>query len=97
MIQAYLNQMPEKFTSPTIGNLFFSKKMVVDGKDFNVQVWDTAGQERFKSITPTTYKDADGVVFVCDLTEKNSLFGLRDWVKNVQEYAPKKIGSSIRN
>lgn len=56
------------------------------------QIWDTAGQERFKSMTPLCFKDADGVVLVCDLTDKSSLMGLREWLKTVRDHAPEKVG-----
>lgn len=38
MIQSYISQMPEKFTNPTVGSMFFSKQMVIDGKQHTVQV-----------------------------------------------------------
>ena len=57
------------------------------------QIWDTAGQERFKSMTPLCFKDADGVIMVCDLTDKSSLMGLRDWLKIIQDHAPEDVGT----
>jgi hypothetical protein len=29
---------------------------------------------------------------VCDLTDKGTLFGLRDWLKIIRDHAPEKIG-----
>ena len=46
MINSYISQTPEKFTNPTVGSMFFSKKLFVDGKEYNLQIWDTAGQEK---------------------------------------------------
>lgn len=87
--------MPEKYTNPTVGSMFFSKSLQVDGKQNNLQIWDTAGQERFKAMTPICFRDADGVIMVCDLTDKSTLFGLREWVKNIQDNAPEDVGLCI--
>ena len=95
MINSYISQTPEKFTNPTVGSMFFSKKLFVDGKEYNLQIWDTAGQERFKSMTPSFFRDAHGVLMVFDLTEKSTLIGLRDWSKMVKDHAPEKIAVCI--
>ena len=101
MIQSYITQMPEKFTNPTVGSMFFSKQLMVDGKESslqvptNYQIWDTAGQERFKSMTPMIFRDAQGVLLVCDLTDKGSLFGLRDWLQIIKENAPPTVSRLV--
>ena len=66
---------------------------MVDGKQYNLQIWDTAGQERFKAMTPLCFKDADGVIMVCDLTDRGSLMGLRDWLRMIQDNAPEDVGT----
>ena len=38
MIQSYISQMPEKFTNPTVGSMFFSKQMMIEGKQHSLQV-----------------------------------------------------------
>ncbi len=38
MIQSYLSQMPEKFTNPTVGSMFFSKTLNIEGKVYSLQV-----------------------------------------------------------
>lgn len=39
-------------------------------------------------MTPMFFRDAQGVLLVCDLTDKGSLFGLRDWLKIIKDHAP---------
>lgn len=91
MLHSFLNQSPRQASNPTIGIAFFSRSFEVMDKKYALQVWDTAGQERYRCITPLYYRDADGVLLVCDLTEKNSLFGLQDIIKFMKEYAPPQI------
>ena len=87
--------MPEKYTNPTVGSMFFAKSIMVDGKQHNLQIWDTAGQERFKAMTPLCFKDADGVIMVCDLTDKSTLMGLREWHRTIEDNAPEEVGICI--
>ena len=92
MIQSYLHQLPEKYTNPTVGSMFFQKTISIDGKSHSLQIWDTAGQERFKAMTPMSFKDADGVIMVFDVTDRGSLMGLRDWLTLIKENAPEEVG-----
>ena len=93
MISSYISNTPEKFTNPTVGSMFFSKTLKVGSKLHSLQIWDTAGQERFKSMTQMHFQDAQGVLLVFDLTEKSTLFGLRDWIKMVKDRAPENTRS----
>ena len=56
----------------TIGVDFKTKPMILDGKQYKVQVWDTAGQERFRTITPAYYRNASGVQIIFDVTNRKS-------------------------
>lgn len=48
-------------------------------------------------MTPLTFKDADGILLVCDLTDKSSLMGLKDWVKTIKDHAAEDIGIGLNN
>ena len=56
-------------------------------KDFQVklQIWDTAGQERFHSITNNFFHNADGILFVYDITNEKSFEGVKNWIKEAEE------------
>lgn len=66
---------------PTIQASFQTKK----DKDLAVELelWDSAGRERFAAIAPMKYRQAAGVFFVFDLTEKRSFDALGRYVKAV--------------
>lgn len=51
-------------------------------------MWDTAGQERFRSIAPMYFRDANGVILVCDITDYESFQGLSEWVKELSKHGP---------
>lgn len=55
---------------------------------FTVQ--DTAGQERFRTLTPSYYRGAQGVILVYDVSSKESFEGLEVWLNELDTYATKK-------
>jgi len=68
-------------TKSTIGSDFLSKDVTVDGKPATLQIWDTAGQERYQGLGTSFYRGADGVIFVFDVTRKNTFEELAQWKK----------------
>ena len=54
-------------------------------KNCEIQLWDTAGQERFRSITKTYYTSSHGLVFIYDLTKRETFDNLDEWIKNAKE------------
>ncbi|XP_065712126.1 ras-related protein Rab-18-B-like [Patagioenas fasciata] len=74
---------------PTVGIDFKVKKMVVDGHAVQLAIWDTAGQERFRTLTPSYYRGAQGVVLVYDVTRKETFTGLEGWLKELDTYITK--------
>lgn len=64
----------------TVGIDFFTKEEIFDGKKVRIKIWDTAGQERFKSLTQAFSRNADGIILVFDVTNKESFFNLKFWL-----------------
>ncbi|KAJ9468324.1 GTP-binding protein yptV3 [Diplonema papillatum] len=71
---------------PTIGVDFRVKHMNVDGKTVKLMVWDTAGSERFRTLTSSYYRGAHGVIFVYDVTDRNSFERLSMWQEEVEAH-----------
>jgi small GTP-binding protein len=77
----------EEDQSPTIGVDFKLKYLDLDGKRLKLTVWDTAGQERFRTLTSSYYRGAQGVVFVYDLTRRETFENLAEiWAREVDMY-----------
>jgi len=70
----------------TIGVNFFTKPYDYKGYKIKIQLWDTAGQERFHSITSNYFHGANGILFIYDITNKNSFEGVKDWIKESENY-----------
>ena len=68
----------------TIGVEYRDKYITKDNYDIRLQLWDTAGQERFNSITKNIYRGANGVLFVYDITSRQSFNSVKKWIKDTQ-------------
>ena len=74
---------PEEHIS-TIGVEYKEKFIKKDDFNIKLQVWDTAGQERFRSITKSIYRNTNGVLFVYDITNKESFVNVKNWIKDTE-------------
>ncbi len=70
----------------TIGVDFRHTEMTINSKIYNVQIWDTAGQDRFKSITRSFYNQADGVIIVYDITNRETFNQVTIWMNDIVRY-----------
>ncbi|XP_044300594.1 ras-related protein Rab-18-B-like [Varanus komodoensis] len=81
----------EPYLNPTIGVDFKVKKMVIGDLPLQLAIWDTAGQERFRTLTPSYYRGAQGVILVYDVTRRDSFLGLDSWLQELEMYTRKNV------
>ncbi|KAE8595915.1 hypothetical protein XENTR_v10015912 [Xenopus tropicalis] len=76
----------------TIGVDFKVKTISVDGNKAKLAIWDTAGQERFRTLTPSYYRGAQGVILgnicvaVYDVTRRDTFTRLDNWLNELETY-----------
>ena len=75
----------EQSIMTTTISTYVEKKMEMGNKKYNLEIWDTAGQEKFHSLTKLFIKESRIVLFVYDITDKNSFTEIKSWVKIVKE------------
>ena len=75
------NFFPESHLA-TIGVEFKTKEIEFQDYKISLQIWDTAGQERFRSITKSFFRSTNGIIFMYDITDKNTFKNVKDWVKD---------------
>jgi len=71
----------------TIGVDFRVKSLTVDGNKAKLAIWDTAGQERFRTLTPSYYRGAQGVILVYDVSNRESFSKLENWLNELDTFA----------
>ena len=70
----------------TVGASYFQKFIEIDGKSISVDIWDTAGQEKYRSMGKMFYKEAHIVLFIYDITDKQSFnIAEYDWINRIKE------------
>ncbi|XP_051989869.1 ras-related protein Rab-18-B-like [Xyrauchen texanus] len=72
--------------SATIGVDFKVKTIAIDGNRAKLAIWDTAGQERFRTLTPSYYRGAQGVILVYDVTKRDTFTKLENWLNELETY-----------
>ncbi|XP_029955745.1 ras-related protein Rab-18a isoform X1 [Salarias fasciatus] len=65
---------------------FKVKTITVDGNKAKLAIWDTAGQERFRTLTPSYYRGAQGVILVYDVTRRETFTKLDNWLNELETY-----------
>ena len=88
IFKRYYNKEFKESKNATIGVEFQSKEFKYNGKKYSIQIFDTAGQERFRSLTESYFHLGDGAFVVFDLTNKNSLISISQWMKDIKEKKP---------
>ena len=94
----YLRYFNNKFnvnTMVTVGVDFKTKFFKFDEKEIKINFVDTAGQEKYRAISKNYLKGTDGVIFVFDLTKKETFQLIADWMQFMKEHNKKNIGKIL--
>ncbi len=77
-----LDKFDDKYIA-TIGSKVTKKELEIENNGESIyltlMVWDVLGQKGFKGIQVATFKGADGVIFVCDFTRKETFDSLEEY------------------
>jgi Ras-related protein Rab-11A len=82
-------------SKPTIGVDFALKTIKYGPHLIRIQLWDTAGQERYKTFTSTYFKDAHGVIFVYDISNKETFENITKWINNAKQHLDLKVTAML--
>ena len=75
-----------KFDSnlPTVGVDVRYKYITYKNKKIRLDIWDTAGQERFRGIAKNYFRGANGIIFVCDISKRETFNKLKFWMNDAK-------------
>jgi len=87
LLYQYLEKRFNPEVESTIGSNFFVKylKMPRIKNYIILQIWDLAGQAHFEWVRRAFYKGAKGIVYVYDLSRRNTFDNLKIWKEEVEE------------
>jgi Ras-related protein Rab-6A len=69
----------------TIGLDFHSKNVTINGNNIRLLLYDTAGQEKFKSLIPMYIRDANIILVVYDITNRDTFTHTEHWVNETKD------------
>jgi len=64
---------------------YMQKVIINNGKEYKVNLWDTIGQEKYRSLTKIFMKDSKIVIFVYDITSRESFESLKFWKQTIDD------------
>ncbi|MEJ2250213.1 MAG: GTP-binding protein [Candidatus Lokiarchaeota archaeon] len=94
LIRRYATGKFSKSVLSTIGVDFETKRLEINGEPILLNIWDFAGEEKFRVLFPSYVSGASGSLMLYDITSKQSLEDLNDWV-NVINSAPNRPKTNI--
>ena len=66
------------------------KTLKIENKNiYQLKLCDTAGQERYRSIPRKYYRNADGILLLYDVEDKESFEHIEEWMQDIKEYLGK--------
>ena len=84
----YIDNKYDDEGCPTLGVDVRYKYVTLEDKKIRVDIWDTAGQERFKNITKNYFREANGIILVFDVTNKETFDVLKTWLITAKDNVP---------
>ena len=68
-------------SKPTNCASLLQKNIIINNLNYKINLWDTMGQEAYKGISKLFFRDSQIVIFVYDITSKDSFNNLEEWIK----------------
>ena len=69
----------------TVTASYAMKKIRCKKQDYILNIWDTTGQEKLRQLTKIFYTNSKIVIFVYDITNKESFTDLNYWINDIKE------------
>jgi len=86
IIRRYVSNSYQENTTTTVGIACAFKDITLDNNQvISLKLIDTAGQEQFRSISKAYFKNADAVLFVFDVSKKDTFDSITYWIKEFNE------------
>ena len=79
ILHRYINNTFNENNQATIMPDFSFKIVKMHGANFRIQFWDLPGTDRNPIMTSVFCKDANGVIFCCDIKDINSRQNIVNW------------------
>ena len=72
ILNRFVNETFEENYQATIGLDFQSKNVIIHDQDVRLILYDTAGQEKFRSLIPMYIREAQIILLIYDISDRES-------------------------
>ena len=91
ILNRFINETFDEKYQATIGLDFQSKNITIHDQDVRLIIYDTAGQEKFRSLIPMYIREAQIILLVYDISDKDSFDAMPNWIQEVKEVLNKEV------
>ena len=85
ILNRFINDSFDENYQATIGLDFHSKNVTIHNQDIRLILYDTAGQEKFRSLIPMYIREAQIILLIYDITNKESFDSIPKWLKEISD------------
>ena len=85
MIKRFITNKFEHDLKSTIGTDILMKFIETESARITLQIWDFAGESRFSSLLPSYAQGSSAAIFMCDITNGDSIKNIDNWLLTFNE------------
>ena len=91
ILNRFVSETFDENYQATIGLDFHSKNITIHDQDVRLIIYDTAGQEKFRSLIPMYIREAQIILFIYDISDKESFDSIPKWIQQVNDVINKEV------
>ena len=86
LLYLYKNKQPTFEMTSTCGlDIVTVTESLLNHQEVQMVIFDTAGQEKYRSMSKSNFKNADGILLVYSVTDKQSFADISRWMEDINE------------
>jgi len=85
LINRYITNKFDHDLKSAIGAAILMKFIETDNYRVTLQIWDFAGEARFSSLLPSYAQGSSAAIFMCDITNRDSIMNIDKWLLTFNE------------
>ena len=85
ILNRFVNETFEENYQATIGLDFQSKNVTIHDQDVRLILYDTAGQEKFRSLIPMYIREAQIILLIYDISDRESFDSIPKWLREIMD------------
>ena len=85
LINRYITAKFDQDLKSTLGAAILMKFIETETMRITLQIWDFAGEDRFKFLLPSYAQGSSAAIFMCDITNRDSITNIDKWLLTFNE------------